>query len=113
MSNINSVPTVMPMWQRVTNNQRFLGFAWNAFKVLGVPALPFIQKWFPGATVDSINGEIVLAAPFVVGVFADWWRTHPDNFAARFIKVLNGGKMSPAAVAAVSAAIDNAPPSKP
>jgi hypothetical protein len=100
----------LPMWQRILNNQRFQGLLWNAIKVLGIPALPFVQKWFPGTTVDTIGGDIVLGVPFVVGCAADWYRAHPDNILARAIKVINGGSASAAAVAKVGAAIIAAKP---
>lgn len=94
--------TQIPLWQRVLNNQRFQMFLWNAVKVSGLSALPLVQKWFPGATVDSISGEIIMAIPFVVGMVVDWYRSHPDNILARARKVIVGGTASPAAVAKVA-----------
>lgn len=96
--------TAQPAWLRVLNNQRFQVLLQNGIKVSGFAALPFVQKWFPGVTPDSLTADVVAWAPFVAGFGIDWWRNHPDNILARAVKVINGGKASPAAVAKVTEA---------
>jgi hypothetical protein len=88
-------------YRSVLNNQRFQMALNNAIKVSGVAALPIVQKWCPTCTADSISGDIIMAAPFLIGFAIEWYRNHPDNILARARKVINGGAASPEAVAAI------------
>lgn len=107
MSDTNS--NTLPLWQRVLNNQRFQMFLGNAIKASGVAALPFVKKWFPDLSAESITGAIIMGVPFFAGLVLDWYRNHPDNILARAQKVINGGTASPAAVAKVEDAIATGP----
>lgn len=102
----------IPMWQRILNNQRFQMFLGNAIKASGIAAMPFVKKWFPDLSAESITGAIVMGVPFVAGLAIDWYRNHPDNILARAQKVINSGTASAAAVEKVAVAVNDAPPSK-
>jgi hypothetical protein len=88
---------------KVFSNQRFQVLLQGAIKASGVAALPFVQKYFPSVTVDSLAGDVIMAGPFVIGLAIDWYRNHPDNILARARAVIDGGAASAGAVAAVAA----------
>ncbi len=103
----NPTPTTpLPLWQRVLNNQRFIGLSTKALAASGFLTVPLVQHWFPDVTAQSVDGILIEGATFVIGAGIGWYRDHPDNIVARTIKLINGGGASPVAVAALGVAIE-------
>jgi len=99
-----------PWWLRIVNSQRFNVALLGLLKASGLLALPWIHKWFPDVTYESLSATIITALPLAIGVGIDWYRNNPNNILARARKVINGGTASPTAVAATAVTASAAAP---
>lgn len=107
MSTTTATPP-LPLWQRVLNNQRFIGLSTKVLAASGFLTVPVVQHWFPDVTAQSADGILIEGATFLIGAGIGWYRDHPDNIAARLIKAINGGSVSPVVVAQVQDAAEKA-----